>query len=1209
VATFVELDERLVVTASPTGSPSTAAVFLVRAPQDMHAALMAHTARRLRASGWSALVDPVAPTSLSGRARSGAPLFRELATQLGLGVISSDPHACAEAIALASAAKHAAVVAALPKEGTWDRAVATELVRLARGLVVFVTSGDLAQVTLLTGTENVPVAMFDLAAELSATDKLRWLSAVAQEAQAELPGQDIRSLEAWWSKARRVTPLDPQALLEAARATMSEAARAVLACLALAGRSLPLPTLATLGDDALAAVDELVAASLATRTHFLVSLSTSCDASSIESTATEAERLATARLLAGGPGFDPDPWAYARAAELLVGAGAIEAADAAIEKAIRGVEDAQATYEINSRWFAAVAPVTGEGGLLLRVRGAHRALAMGDANDAQRWCESATALSPEDPTIALLMGRALMQLGDLVAARVSLLKAETAANSDELRARVASELAELSYLGGKLELAAEHANRAIALATTASTRLSGRNTIGKINLVNARWDDADAHFAEDALTASAAGEATAELRARLNRGIALISKGLLDDARATLERVLEDGARLGEDRARAYAFANLGVIAYRQHDYGAALSSWDQAVRFRQTLRGRVATAHTIANLAELRLRLGLTEHAEHAIAFGRRLLVGASAPARTAHYKRVAAQIALVRKNTELARREIEAAQADAEVSGDKDVLSAVLFVAARVALEDGDVARAAAAVAQAQQLATGGRTDAEAAILRTHELRARGALPGAALDAAGEALSRARACGEEDLLAEIHALLATLCRDAGDLQAAQSHCCRAIAVRDQVAAGLPADIRAAFLAKPEIVAVSRLNASLASASMEPEVEEETPRTQRLLPRVESGPAREIIGNDPEIRSLIVAIGKVARANSTVLIRGESGTGKELVAEALHRASERSSGPLVSVNCAALVETLLLSELFGHEKGAFTGAASRRRGRFEMAEGGTLFLDEIGDISSRTQVALLRVLQEKTFERVGGAQPIRANVRVICATHRDLKAMVERGEFREDLYYRLRGITLEVPPLRARLGDLPKIADHLLGRIGLERAESPKTIGTDALELLQRHRWPGNIRELENVLRAVSLFADGEVITASDLIDNVDDFRAVAQAGPASQPPLSLRPSLVPPPLPSGVSGTESEGDDDASGALPETESGATSVAYAQVRQGAVSLSDMKRQIERDCIARALLETKGNITRAAALLGMKRPRLSQLVKQYGLSASSEGSL
>ena len=1198
-------------------------VLIVRAPLDVHAAIIAHTARRLRMSG-------LAPVLAASRADAhpGAPLFREIATQLGIGHVSSDPQACAEAIAQAASTKRAAILATLPKDGSWDRQVATELVRIARsGLVVFVTAGD------APAWDFASPSTFDLVGDLTASDKLRWLSAVAEEAQHDLPSQDIRTLEAWWAKARRVAPAHTLSL-----DGLGEAARGVLGCLTLAGRSLPVASLATLGDDAIAAVDELVASALAVRNGLLVSLSTSCDPLAVEGqlAVSDGERLATARILAGGPGFDPDPWAYARAAELLVAAGAIEAADAAIEKAVRGTEDGQATYEITSRWFSTVALVTGEGGLLLRVRGAHRALGMGEANEAQRWCESATALSPTDPTIALLMGRALMQLGDLVAARVSLQKAQAAATDDELRARVASQLAELSYLAGDLKLAAEHATRTITLATTESTRLGGRNTIGKIHLVEARWDDADAHFAEDALTASAAGEATAELRARLNRGIALISKGLLDDARATLERVLADGARIGEDRARAYAFANLGVIAYRQHDYGAALASWDQAVRFRQTLRGRVATAHTIANLAELRLRLGLIEHAEHAVAFGRRLLVGASAPARTAHYKRVSSQIALAKRNTELARREIEAAQTDAEVSGDKDVLSAVLFVAARVALEDGDLARCAAAIAQAQQLATGARADAEAAILRAHELRARGALPGAALDAASDALSRARACGEEDLLAEIHALLATLCRDAGDVQAAQAHCCRAIAVRDQVAAGLPADIRAAFLAKPDIVAVSRLNASLASAYQESErdPEEEAPLSggplsggplrARLLARVEAGPAREIIGNDPEIRSLIVAIGKVARANSTVLIRGESGTGKELVAEALHRASERANGPLVSVNCAALVETLLLSELFGHEKGAFTGAASRRRGRFEMAEGGTLFLDEIGDISARTQVALLRVLQEKTFERVGGAQPIRANVRVICATHRDLKAMVERGEFREDLYYRLRGITLEVPPLRARLGDLPKIADHLLGRIGTERAEQPKTIAADALELLQRHRWPGNIRELENVLRAVTLFADGEIITSSDLIDNVEDFRTVAQSGPSSQAPLSLRSSQFPgspsgplsgalPSSPGGAADNQGHGasgeEDDGSGALPDTESGATSVAYAQVRQGAVSLSDMKRQIERDCIARALAETKGNITRAAALLGMKRPRLSQLVKQYGLAASSEGSL
>jgi transcriptional regulator with GAF, ATPase, and Fis domain len=314
----------------------------------------------------------------------------------------------------------------------------------------------------------------------------------------------------------------------------------------------------------------------------------------------------------------------------------------------------------------------------------------------------------------------------------------------------------------------------------------------------------------------------------------------------------------------------------------------------------------------------------------------------------------------------------------------------------------------------------------------------------------------------------------------------------------------------------------------------------------------------------------------------------------------------MVTVNCAALVETLLLSELFGHEKGAFTGAIARRRGRFELAEGGTLFLDEIGDISARTQVALLRVLQERTFERVGGTTPIRANVRVICATHRDLKAMVERGEFREDLYYRLRGITLEVVPLRARMGDLPRIAENLLGRIAAERGEpARKTLAIDALELLGRHRWPGNVRELENVLRAASLFAEGDVITASTLVENVDELAALAQA-PRGRPTLTLVEDV--PTGERGACASDDEGDV-GEGPLPSCEASATAVAYSQVRAGGTSLPDIKRQIERDCIARALAETKGNITRAAALLGMKRPRLSQLVKQYGLMAvSSEGS-
>ena len=1186
---FVDLDERIV--------SAQAGVVIVRASTDVHGPIVAHASRRLRTSG----LHPV-----DAAVRTGAPLFREVAMHLGLSTVPVDPVACADAITVAAVAQRAAIVAPLPLDGTWDRAVAVELAKGGRVMLVFVTEGE---------SPAFAEATFDVTSELSTGDKLRWLSAIAEEAQSDLPATDLRSLEAWWAKARRVVPGAVPTFDD-----LGPTARHVLTCIALAGRSLPLLSLASLAppSDATAAVDELVTAGLASCVAGLVSASPSADLTLLAASASNTTRLAVAACLTGEVGgFEPDPWAFARAGELLVSAGAFDAADVAVSKALKAGVDPQVSAELATRWFGVVAPITGAGGLSLRVKAAQRSLLLGEAADAQRWCESAAALEPNDPTISLLMGRSLMQLGDLVAARVCLARAEAnaPAGDAELSARVAAERAEVSYLGGELEQAAGHAMRAVEVAVTPATRLAARGTLGKILLARGSWELADEHFAEDALVASSAGEITAELRARLNRAIALLSKGRLDEARALLHRVLEDGTRLGEERARAYALSNLGLVAYRQHDYGAALQYWEQTVRFPQALRGRLATALTIANLADLRLRLGLVDHAEHAIAFGKRLLSGSAPPRCAALFKWVAAQIALARRNTELARREIASSLVDAQASGDRDCLESAYLVSARVALEDGDVVRAAQALAHAESVAKSPRARAEIAIIRAIHLRAMGQ---PALDSANEALLVARTSGEEDLLSEVHTLLATLHRDAGDTLAAQAHCCRAIAVRDQVAGGLPADIRAAFLAKPETVALSRLQSSLAHDS---EVEEETPRSQRVVTRNDGTPSREMVGDDPAIRSLAIAIKKVARSNSTVLIRGESGTGKELVAEALHRASDRAAGPLVSVNCAALVETLLLSELFGHEKGAFTGASARRRGRFEMAEGGTLFLDEIGDISPRTQVALLRVLQEKTFERVGGTTPIRANVRVICATHRDLRAMVERGEFREDLYYRLRGITLEVPALRARLGDLPKIADHLLGRIAVERGEATKLLSSDAVDLLGRHRWPGNIRELENVLRAVSLFAEGHVITATDLIDNVDDLRAIAQAGPTSQAPISLRTvassvNVLPPPsvrdsggaLPTPSSSSVDTDDEDADGVLPEDEANATAVAYAQVRQGAVSLSDIKRQIERDCIARALVETKGNITRAAALLGMKRPRLSQLVKQYGLSAaSSEG--
>lgn len=237
------------------------------------------------------------------------------------------------------------------------------------------------------------------------------------------------------------------------------------------------------------------------------------------------------------------------------------------------------------------------------------------------------------------------------------------------------------------------------------------------------------------------------------------------------------------------------------------------------------------------------------------------------------------------------------------------------------------------------------------------------------------------------------------------------------------------------------------------------------------------IIGNSRAMQQVYDLIAQVAKSDTTVLIRGESGTGKELVAHAIHYTSHRASQPFIKVNCAALPETVIESELFGHEKGAFTGAVSMRKGRFELANGGTIFLDEIGDLSPATQIKLLRVLQEKEFERVGGNETIRTNVRVITATNRDLEALMENGQFREDLYYRLNVFPIHLPPLRERRGDIILLADHFVDKYSKANHKTIKRISTPAIDLLMIYHWPGNVRELENCIERAVLLSSDEVI------------------------------------------------------------------------------------------------------------------------------------
>jgi DNA-binding NtrC family response regulator len=327
------------------------------------------------------------------------------------------------------------------------------------------------------------------------------------------------------------------------------------------------------------------------------------------------------------------------------------------------------------------------------------------------------------------------------------------------------------------------------------------------------------------------------------------------------------------------------------------------------------------------------------------------------------------------------------------------------------------------------------------------------------------------------------------------------------------------------------------------------------------------LVGDSPEMHAIFDVIAKVADTPSTVLITGESGTGKELVAKALHENSSRKGEPFIKINCAAIPKTLMESELFGYEKGAFTGATSSKPGRFELADGGTLFLDEIGEIPVEMQVKLLRAIQESEFERVGGLKTIKVDVRLITATNRDLEQEIQRGNFREDLYYRLNVVPLQIPPLRRRKGDIPPLVRHVIKKFNERLKKNVSGIADDALAALETHPWPGNIRELENVLERTILFCKGEVIQRVDLPDDI-----AAGAPPVGHPDLD---------------------DLDA----PE--------AVAAELSGDQSLKDIVRaetsRVERELIVKALDETGGNVTQAAKLLKISRKSLQMKMKEFGL--------
>jgi two-component system nitrogen regulation response regulator NtrX len=316
------------------------------------------------------------------------------------------------------------------------------------------------------------------------------------------------------------------------------------------------------------------------------------------------------------------------------------------------------------------------------------------------------------------------------------------------------------------------------------------------------------------------------------------------------------------------------------------------------------------------------------------------------------------------------------------------------------------------------------------------------------------------------------------------------------------------------------------------------------------------MIGDSHAMAQLREQIAMAAPTNGRVLVFGENGTGKELVARTVHALSRRHAGPFIEVNCAAIPEELIESELFGHMRGAFTGAVSDRRGKFEAADGGTIFLDEIGDMSLKTQAKVLRVLQEQVVEPVGSTQRIKVDVRVIAATNKDLPAAIKAGEFREDLYFRLAVIPIFVPALRDRQADIPALADYFMAGFAREYGRRPKAFSHDATALLQRYGWPGNVRELRNLIERLVIMAPGETITAADLAF-LDPAPSDGEAGTATPPTLSLH--------------------------------------------------EARDRFERDYILRALGVHNGNISRTADALGVERSNLYRKMRAFGIAPARRG--
>lgn len=926
-----------------------------------------------------------------------------------------------------------------------------------------------------------------------------------------------------------------------------------------------------------------------------------------------------ARALTHEPGFhDPGLLAHhqlrssepARGVPLALKAAETHAVAGALEAAVQLLESALPHAEGELRGIALERLAD-----LSKLRGRPR--------DALRFVAELKKTLPADETGKALVREAYLfnQAGDYERALETALSARALLPSDALE-RAGSDCAagEALYQLGRLDDARRRVSEAIAelagpAAESVRLRLELCNLLGKIALAADELDRALSIFDETFSLAEGHGLVREAARARVNLGLVHMRAGRPVEAEESLRLGIELAKSSHDVSHLAFGLLNLGVLAHQKGELGRAIECYRQCRSLFLRLGNRTQLARVSYNLGNLYLLIGDAERAKAHNDESLRL-------ARDLGVEKLSALATMLEGMLHADAGDFETAEARLRESAmllrklGKDRPAEAMVELASLELERKDPERALEILGELWD--TSSFEQNRRLFLRARLLLGRAqtllGVTGAENVLAG-VRQEIETLGERLLLRDAELALAGLYAAQSQRETARIHLLAARSLQQAIEAELPEAMRSVFASARAQRELFRLMECIDQPRGGSELSQSAlPTKEALSVRRDSTPSQApaenperaaewrrkyglLVGRSPRLFKIFHILDRVSSSEDTVLIAGESGTGKELIAEAIHRNSARASGPFVKLNCAALVESLLLSELFGHERGSFTGAHQRKVGRFEMAAGGTIFLDEIGDISPKTQVSLLRVLQEREFERVGGGRPIRLEARVVCATNRNLQQMVRDGTFREDLYYRLKGITVETPPLRERAEDIAGLAQHFLQRYAEESGTVERGLSASALDMLRRYRWPGNIRELENVIRSVALFADGAVIDVTDFEEYRELFQdalgaeeALPVPAPVSTPPGRLTvPPPAPPPAPARLVEAAPE---PVVTSRREDESSLLERIFSE----GVALSDLKKRIQDEAIAMALHKSKGNITKAAEMLGMKRPRLSQII-------------